>query len=63
VRVADAVTRDPNRDFWAEGKTIRCSKAGSSVIFDGCRDESSISQLFARKYRDLFTSMPYIILY
>ena len=51
--MADALIRDPNRDFWAEVKKIRCSKAGSSVIGDGCCDESSISQLFARKYRDL----------
>jgi len=56
--VADALIRDPNRDFWAEVKKIRCSKAGS-VTVDGCCDESSITQLFARKYRDLFTSVPY----
>ena len=46
--MADALIRDPNCDFWAEVKKIRCSKAGSSVIVDGCCDESSISQLFAR---------------
>jgi len=45
--------------FGAEAKKIRCCKAGSSVIVDGCCDESSISQLFPRKYRDLFTSVPY----
>ena len=30
-RVAEALIRDPNRDFWAEVKKIRCSKAGSIV--------------------------------
>ena len=56
-RIADAV--NPNRDFWSEVKKIRGNKAGTSRIVDGCTDESSISQLFANKYKDLFSSVPY----
>ena len=58
-RVADALLRDPSRDFWTEVKKIRNSKSGRAVIVDGCSDAPSISQLFASKYRHLYTSVPY----
>jgi len=58
-RVADALINDPGRDFWNEVKKMRNNKAANSRIVDGCTDENSISQVFASKYRDLYTSVPY----
>ena len=58
-RFADALIRDPSRDFWAEVKKMRRIKAGTSMIVDNCSDAESISQLFAAKFQNLFTSVPY----
>jgi hypothetical protein len=58
-RIAEALARDPSRDFWTEIKRIRGNKAGLSRIVDGCIDEASISKLFADKYKCLYASVPY----
>jgi hypothetical protein len=50
-----------DRNFWAEIKRIRGNKAGTrpSKIVDGLSDVNSIAQLFADKYRDLYSSVSY----
>jgi len=58
-RIANALLDDPNRNFWAEVKKIRSSKACTSSIVDGCTDASSMAQLFALKYRTLYSSVPF----
>lgn len=57
--IANALIDDPTRNFWAEVRKIRSTKACSSLIVDGCTDEASIAQLFALKYRSLYTSVPF----
>jgi len=42
-----------------EVRKIRHSKANCSGIVDGCHDTSGISQLFANKYKDLYSSVAY----
>lgn len=58
-RIANALIDDPSRNFWTEVKKIRINKGCSTKIVDGCTDETSIAQLFALKYRSLYTSVPF----
>ena len=58
-RIAKALIDDPSRNFWTEVKKLRISKASTSMIVDGLADESSIAQLFASKYRSLYSSVPF----
>jgi hypothetical protein len=58
-RMAEALLSNSGRNFWTEVKKIRSNKAGCSGVVDGCTDESSIAQVFASKYRYLYTSVVY----
>jgi hypothetical protein len=58
-RIAVSILQNSSRSFWSEIKRIRASKSGTSRIVDGQADCVSIAQLFATKYRDLYTSVPY----
>jgi hypothetical protein len=58
-RIAAALLDDPGRNFWAEIKSIRNNKATHSRIVDGCSDPNSIAEVFASKYKSLYTSVPY----
>lgn len=58
-RIANALIDDPSRNFWAEVKKLRIGKASTSLIVDGLADETSIAQLFASKYRSLYSSVPF----
>src|SRR5664279_3682608 len=58
-RLADSLLNNSTRDFWSEVKRIRSSKSGTSCIVDGQTEAISIARLFADKYRDLYTSVPY----
>jgi hypothetical protein len=58
-RIATALIEDPSRNFWAEVKKIRRNQVCSSKIVYGCTDETSIAQLFVRKYRSLYSSVPF----
>jgi len=58
-RIVNACMDDPSRCFWAEVKEIRHGNTGNSVIVDGCTNESSITQLFASKYRSLYNSVSF----
>jgi hypothetical protein len=58
-RLAYAMIDDSKRNFWLEVKKMRnCSSPINSSV-DGFTEVGRISQLFAGKYRDLFTSVPY----
>jgi hypothetical protein len=58
-RIASTIVNDDCRNFWTEIKKIHCNKAGTSRVVDGCSDVNSIAKLFADKYRDLYSSVPY----
>ena len=58
-RTADALLNDKSRDFWAEIKRIRGRKTCLSKVMDGLTETQSIAQMFAAKYRELFSSVPY----
>jgi len=55
--IADSIINNDTRDFWSEIKRIRSNKAGKSRIVDGQTED--ITKLFADKYRELYTSVPY----
>jgi hypothetical protein len=58
-RLVDSMLTDNTRDFWSEVKRIRSNKCGTSRIVDGQTDGLSIAEVFADKYKDLCTSVPY----
>ena len=45
--------------FGKKVRNIRHSKGNSSGIVDGCHNTSGISQLFANKYKDLYSNAAY----
>jgi len=53
------LVNDPNINFWSEIKKIRGNKSGCSRIVDGCTEEVGIAELFAAKYKNLYTSVAY----
>ena len=57
-RIAESILNNNDRSFWTEIKRIRSSKAGLSNLVDGHTDVNSIAQLFAVKYRHLYSSVP-----
>lgn len=58
-RLAESILNNSSRNFWSEIKRIRSNKSGTSRIVDGQTECISIAKLFAVKYRDLYTSVPY----
>jgi hypothetical protein len=58
-RFATAMITNNDRDFWREAKRLRNSKVGCSNNVDGLSSPNDIAQLFATKYEDLYTSVPY----
>jgi hypothetical protein len=58
-RIASNIVNDDCRNFWTEIKRIRCNKAGTSRVVDGRSDVNNIAKLFADKYRDLYSGVPY----
>jgi hypothetical protein len=58
-RIADSLLNNKSRDFWSQIKRIRSSKSGNSCTVDGQSEANNIAKLFAEKYRDLYTSVPY----
>jgi hypothetical protein len=60
-RIAEALSEDPTRNFWAEIKRIRSNKACTSRIADDCSDDNSIAKIFAQNtavYKLVFRLMP-----
>ena len=58
-RVASALLCDGGRNFWSEIKRNRSKKVSASRSVDGLSEAESIAKLFAVKYRELYTSVPY----
>jgi hypothetical protein len=46
-----------SRAFWSEGERMRNSKSHTSMIVDICADAPSVAAIFARKCRQLYTSV------
>ena len=60
-KVANSVLKNDSRDFWSEIKRIRSYRSGWSRTVDDQTDPSSIAKVFAEKYRELYSSVPYDI--
>jgi hypothetical protein len=60
-RLAQSIRNNSDRDPWSETKHIRPSKSGISRTIDDRADGINIANLFANKYRDLYTSVQYDI--
>jgi len=58
IVIAPSILSDDGRNFWAEIRRIRSSKASSSKTIDGLTDVERIAKLFAGKYKELYTSVP-----
>ena len=57
---ADAIVNNRNRDFWSEIKRIkRSTKSTCSSIVDGKSSPEDISDYFASKYQELYTSVSF----
>jgi len=58
-RVAAAMLGNNDLNVWSEVKRIRGNKAGIIGSIDGLTESDSITKLFAVKYVELYTSVPY----
>jgi len=58
-RIATALSQNKNRDFWSEIKRIRHNRSVVVGVVDGFCSSSDIADVFANKYQDLYTSVPY----
>jgi len=58
-RLANCIVVNTQRNFCMEIKRIRSKKSCMSRVVDRNTDAQSIAKLFAVKYRDLYTSVPY----
>lgn len=57
--IADCILRNNDCNFWHGIKHIRNNKAGSTGVTDGLTDAAEIAELFAHKYHELYTRVPY----
>jgi hypothetical protein len=58
-RFANDLAANNDRGFWDEAKRIRNTKRCRGNTVDGVSSPSDIAQLFASKFEDLYTSVPY----
>jgi len=58
-RIAESMLNNKSRNFWSVIKHIRSHSASCSKTVDGISDSSSISKLFADKFRELYTCVSY----
>ena len=58
-RFAAGLIGDPNRDFWSEVKRIRRNKACFSNCVDSKSAPVDIADIFASKYKELYTSVAF----
>ena len=56
---AKSIIENHTRDFWSQINRIKNSKAGVCDIVDGVGNSSDIANLFADKYEELYSSVPY----
>jgi len=48
-----------NRDFWSEVRKIKYSTNGVPTNVDGMTDSNDIADMFADKYDEIYSSVPY----
>ena len=56
--MAQSVANGQQRDLWTELKKFDRNKRLSPSSINGCSDNTEIADIFANKYRDLYTSVP-----
>ena len=58
-RMAEALIDNQNRDFWSEVKKV-CGKSNAvPTVMDNVQGETEISELFKKKYSDLYNCVSY----
>jgi hypothetical protein len=60
ARMAEALSRNKSRDFWAEVKKKSSNQSPSPTIMDDVQGDGAICELFRDKYESLYTSVPYM---
>ena len=58
-KMAEAILRNDNRDFWTEARKINPKKKLTTNTIDGITGDGSIAELLAQKYNYLYNSVPY----
>jgi len=58
-RIASALAENNSRDFWREIKRIKQNRSAVSGVVDSLCDSTEIANLFASKFQDLYTQVPY----
>ena len=59
TRMAEAMTNNHTRDFWAEVNKLNCSQRGVPETVDGVNDPNGIADLFFDKFKHLYSSVAY----
>jgi hypothetical protein len=58
-KMAQAILKDNNSDFWRETKKFKCNKKMTPDTMDGVQENKNISEHLASKYEKLYNSVPY----
>ena len=56
--LAKSASENRHRDFWSELKKLDNYKKPKPCSINNCTDDTDIANVFANKYRDLYTSVP-----
>ena len=59
ARMAEALSNNNSRDFWAEIKRKSSNHSPSPAIMDGIQGDEMICELFRNKFDGLYNSVPY----
>ena len=58
IKLAEALSNCPNRDFWTELRKISKSNKKTASQLDGFTSDDAIAENLSEKYRKLFSSAP-----
>lgn len=58
-RLAECVLNNHSRDFWKEIKQLNHVSSSGAVAVDGISDSSSVANMFADKYQNLYNCVPF----
>ena len=57
-RIAEVIANNASKNFWRECKRISGSPKFVSNIIDGLTGDGLIAEIFSRKYREIYNSVP-----
>lgn len=58
-KFAEALSKNSSRDLWTEVRRVRRNHSSVSSVVDGLSQAEDITEVFATKYQDLYTSVSY----